>query len=169
MWLGCLAWQRLPGSSLPGKRLCCRQLRGFKTLIVYLYPRQPFSPSAPSVGWSGVRGRKRESGSGGRNEEGAKHIRGPGPKYHDQHRLSRQLLPASHSIIQPLSLWQHFGLNRILTLQWGILQIKGDIFGTLPSWHFIALGEGANILIKALSRNGQQRCYFSGFYSKQHS
>lgn len=26
----------LPGSSLLGKRLCCRQLGGFKTLIVYL-------------------------------------------------------------------------------------------------------------------------------------
>lgn len=81
-------------------------------------------------------------GEGGK-EEGAKRIQGPGPKYHDQHRAfhgSGCLHPAS-IVRPPFPPWQLFGfLSRILTLQWGIVQIKGDTFGTLPSWHFAIVG-----------------------------
>lgn len=52
--------------------------------------------------------------------------------------------PHPTALFNPLSPWQHFRMSSILTLQRGILQIKGDIFGTLPSWRFLALGEGAH-------------------------
>lgn len=119
------------GSALPGKQLCCRQLRGLKTLIVYLFPSKPrFSLRSlcREVCSQRDEGRRRQGGKEVRTEE----PRGPGPTYHDQHRLSR--LPPSLSIVWSRSPWQHSRLHRILTPQWGILQIKGDIFGVLPYW-----------------------------------
>lgn len=137
---GCLAPRCLESGFAVGSS------EALKPLLSIFPPASPFSPSAPSVGWSGVRGRKREGG----RERG----RGRGTEPSTFKGLVQSIMisigfhgsyclhPAA--LFSPLSPWQHFRLNRILTLQWGILQIKGDIFGTLPSWHFVALGEGAN-------------------------
>lgn len=69
LWLGG-GGGGLPGSSLPGKRLCWRQRGGFKTLIVYLSAGEPSPPSAPSLGCCGVAPRKTGREGGREKREG---------------------------------------------------------------------------------------------------
>lgn len=133
MWVKRLAWLRLPGSLLHGKQLCCRQRRGFNTLIVCLSPGSPFSPSAPSIAWSGIRRRQR----GGKNGEEPSTCRGLVQCFMISGGFfSPELLLTFHSVARLLSSWQQYHFNRILTPQLGILQIKVDIFGALAFWHF---------------------------------
>lgn len=144
LWLGG-GGGGLPGSSLPGKRLCWRQRGGFKTLIVYLSAGEPSPPSAPSLGCCGVAPRKTGREGGRRGKEGGRsqaHSRARSKVSWSAQGFSWQRLPASrkHCSAPFSSLAARLVLSRILTLQWGILQIKGDIFGTLPSWHFANVG-----------------------------
>ncbi|CAB1424305.1 unnamed protein product [Pleuronectes platessa] len=77
---GCLARRCLESGFAVGSS------EALKPLLSVFPPASPSPPSTPSVGWSGVGGRKREGGGEGKKEEGAKRIQGPGPTYHDQHR-----------------------------------------------------------------------------------